>query len=335
MTLRMPRPLHAVGAERRRHRRLPLLPARPAPHAGPLPDRARSSLPGNPARRAPRDPVPRPTRTRSRPPSSSTRRTPARAGPASATAACRTATTSTTRRGSAPGRPGAQESVDAPGVRRAAGRPAAGSIMQVHYNLLAGTGPDRSATLLRLAPPSAHLTPLETMLLPAPGRAAVPPRPHRQPALRPRRRHRGRRTTRFGDGRVRPTTGCTCCAATSVTPRCTTCTRTINQTDDDPGRRRVTCTCSAARSGSQVDPGTPRARTILDIPVWDFDNQGGQADQAGHAARRATPSRSPAATSSGCATSCRRSQGQPDRYVVWGEGTTDEMCLGILTVTHP
>jgi hypothetical protein len=28
-------------------------------------------------------------------------------------------------------------------------------------------------------------------------------------------------------------------------------------------------------------------------------------------------------------------QGQPDRYVVWGEGTMDEMCLGILTVTHP
>ena len=24
-----------------------------------------------------------------------------------------------------------------------------------------------------------------------------------------------------------------------------------------------------------------------------------------------------------------------DRYVVWGEGTTDEMCLGILTVTRP
>jgi hypothetical protein len=28
-------------------------------------------------------------------------------------------------------------------------------------------------------------------------------------------------------------------------------------------------------------------------------------------------------------------RGQPDRYVVWGEGTQDEMCLGILTVTHP
>ena len=24
----------------------------------------------------------------------------------------------------------------------------------------------------------------------------------------------------------------------------------------------------------EVDPGTPQARTVLDIPVWDFDNQG-------------------------------------------------------------
>ena len=28
-------------------------------------------------------------------------------------------------------------------------------------------------------------------------------------------------------------------------------------------------------------------------------------------------------------------EGIPDKYVVWGEGTTDEMCLGILTVTRP
>ena len=27
-------------------------------------------------------------------------------------------------------------------------------------------------------------------------------------------------------------------------------------------------------------------------------------------------------------------EGQPDRYVVWGEGSTDEMCLGILQVAH-
>jgi hypothetical protein len=29
------------------------------------------------------------------------------------------------------------------------------------------------------------------------------------------------------------------------------------------------------------------------------------------------------------------SEGLPERYVVWGEGTTDEMCLGIVMVTRP
>ena len=28
-------------------------------------------------------------------------------------------------------------------------------------------------------------------------------------------------------------------------------------------------------------------------------------------------------------------EGKPDRYVLWGEGTTDEMCLGIVMVTRP
>jgi hypothetical protein len=27
-------------------------------------------------------------------------------------------------------------------------------------------------------------------------------------------------------------------------------------------------------------------------------------------------------------------KGQQERYVVWGEGTTDEMCLGIVMVTR-
>jgi hypothetical protein len=69
--------------------------------------------------------------------------------------------------------------------------------------------------------------------------------------------------------------------------------------------------------------------------VWDFDNQG------------AVPLRKPAEVEPGdtVRVTCRHSQqlrdllpafeGQPDRYVVWGDGTTDEMCLGILLVTRP
>jgi hypothetical protein len=113
----------------------------------------------------------------------------------------------------------------------------------------------------------------------------------------------------------------------------TTCTRTIDQ----PTTIRAVAGHMHLLGRSikvQVDPGTPRERTILDIPVWNFDNQ---------TARVIKPvSLQPGET---VKVTCKHVQwlrdqlpafaGQPDRYVVWGEGTTDEMCLGILTVTHP
>jgi hypothetical protein len=85
----------------------------------------------------------------------------------------------------------------------------------------------------------------------------------------------------------------------------------------------------------EVNPGTPRARTILDIPMWDFDNQGSRPTPPIRLQRGDTVK-----------VTCTHSQdlrdrlpafaGQrEDRYVLWGEGTTDEMCLGILLVTRP
>jgi hypothetical protein len=82
----------------------------------------------------------------------------------------------------------------------------------------------------------------------------------------------------------------------------------------------------------EVNPGTPRARTVLDIPVWDFDNQGAKPIKPVHLAPFDT-----------VRVTCRHVQwlrdklpafeGQQEKYVVWGEGTTDEMCLGLLQVT--
>ena len=84
----------------------------------------------------------------------------------------------------------------------------------------------------------------------------------------------------------------------------------------------------------EVNPGTDRAQTVLDIPVWDFDDQG---------ARPVEPVRLD--TWDTVKVTCKHVQwlrdelpafeGQEDRYVVWGEGTTDEMCLGMLQVTRP
>ena len=226
--------------------------------------------------------------------------------------------------------PGARESVDAPGY----GVPlAAGSriVMQVHYNLLGGPRPDRSATLLRLAPPGARLTPLETMLLPAP--VELPCRPgHTGSPLCDRTASIADVVTRFGPvGQTDNWLNLLCGEQRDT--EVTTCTRTMRQT-----------TTIHAVAGHmhllgrsiriQVDPGTPRQRTILDIPVWDFDHQ---------AAQPVKPvTLHPGET---VKVTCRHVQwlrdqlpsfaGQPDRYVVWGEGTTDEMCLGILSVTHP
>jgi hypothetical protein len=82
------------------------------------------------------------------------------------------------------------------------------------------------------------------------------------------------------------------------------------------------------------NPGTPRARTLLDIGVWDFDNQRSRPIPPVHLRKGDTVT-----------VTCRHDQslrdllpsfkGQPERYVMWGEGTTDEMCLGILLVTRP
>ncbi len=75
-------------------------------------------------------------------------------------------------------------------------------------------------------------------------------------------------------------------------------------------------------------------KTVLDIPVWDFDDQ---------KSRPVHPVK--VAPGDDLTVTCRHDQslrdqlpafaGQPERYVVWGEGTTDEMCLGILLVTRP
>ena len=85
----------------------------------------------------------------------------------------------------------------------------------------------------------------------------------------------------------------------------------------------------------EVNPGTPEAKTILDIPIWDFDNQG---------AVPIDPIKLDAFDT--LKVTCRHQQwlrddqsafetAREDRYVVWGDGTTDEMCLGMVQVTRP
>ena len=205
--------------------------------------------------------------------------------------------------------------------------------MQVHYNLLAGDEPD---TVRRPAAAGARrradLTPLHTCCCrPRSSCPAGPATTTARCATATPRSPTSRRASATGPGSTGDLLHLLCGGRADAGAGARRCTRTVDRADDDPRRRPATCTCSAARSRIEVNPGTPRARTVLDIPVWDFDNQGAKPIDAG-APRAGDTVKVTCRTSSGCATSCRPSRASPDRYVVWGEGTTDEMCLGMLQV---
>ena len=204
-------------------------------------------------------------------------------------------------------------------------------IMQVHYNLLAGPRPDVTTAQLRLAAPHAHLDPLETVLLPAP--VELPCRAgHDDAPLCDRAKALADVSERFGPAGLAADYLHLLCGPVEPGP-VQTCTRTMQ----GPATIRATAGHMHLLGRSikiEVDPGTPRARTVLDIGTWDFDNQGSRPVEPVHLRRGDT-----------VRVTCRHDQslrdllpafkGQPDRYVLWGEGTTDEMCLGILLVTRP
>ena len=205
-------------------------------------------------------------------------------------------------------------------------------VLQVHYNLLHGATPDRTAVDLRVSTKS--LTPLDTMLLPAP--VELPCRPGHAGPLCDRGAAVLDVSARFGANSGRMVAGLLLLCQGSFTPRpgaTQSCTRTV----EEPATVR-TVAGHMHRLGSSIridlNPGTAKARTLLDTSVWDFDNQGAVSIR-------------PATVKPGdrLQVTCTHDQawrdklpelrGIPERYVVWGEGTTDEMCLGILGVTRP
>jgi hypothetical protein len=206
-------------------------------------------------------------------------------------------------------------------------------ILQVHYNLLAGQGPDTTSVKLRTVPGDSDLRALETMLLPAP--VELPCLPDEQGPLCDRDAAVEDTIERFGGESLRTIWGLQLiCDGDLVEPRAgatQSCTHTVEQP--------VTVYASAGHMhllGREIsivaNAGTPRETTLLDIETWDFDNQG------------ARPLAQPFEMDAGdtLTVTCTHDatlreklpalQGSDPRYITWGEGTTDEMCLGILTV---
>ena len=210
-------------------------------------------------------------------------------------------------------------------------------VMQVHYNLLNGHAVDRSRAVLTVAPASAGLTPVRTMLLPAPVELGCTTAEHgrlcnRSAALLDLARKYGQYAALVPAGLL------LLCGRDASNPKpspVTSCDRRI----DRPTRILAVgghMHLLGASIELELNPGTRRARVLLDIPRWDFHWQ--------NAYTLATPI--VAEPGDVVRVTCRydmtkraRPQhGTPiprtPRYVLWGEGTTDEMCLGVLQVTR-
>jgi hypothetical protein len=207
-------------------------------------------------------------------------------------------------------------------------------VMQIHYNLLAtggkSGGSDQSAIRLRLTDGSVPLKPLQTAQLPAP--VELPCAANETGPLCDRQTAVSDVIKRFGTDVGDTING--------LTQRCNQGQAPVAGTTQHCDRKTPVGGTIYAVAGHmhllgrsikvELNPGTPAAQTLLDVPNFNFDDQS------------IRPLAKPVTVKAGdtfrvtCThdVSLRRQLPQlrtlQPRYVVWGDGTSDEMCLGLI-----
>ncbi|MFI6818000.1 monooxygenase [Nonomuraea sp. NPDC050328] len=83
----------------------------------------------------------------------------------------------------------------------------------------------------------------------------------------------------------------------------------------------------------ELNPGKPDGRTLLNVPEYNFDNQAIQPLPEPVAVGKGDTIRVTCTHDAGLRAQLPLLSKLPPRYVVWGEGTQDEMCLGILVTS--
>ncbi len=204
-------------------------------------------------------------------------------------------------------------------------------VMQVHYNLLVGDRPVKNSLVLHVVPAATPLRPLKLDLMPAPPDIPCPagvigPLCDRTASL-------ANLGQRFGQSAVDfVNTVESVCGRNSANP---------------PAGDTTSCDWPIYRSGYIVragahmhllgssftmvlDPGTAKAKTILNVPAYNFHYQ------------RAYNLKTPVAVSAGdtvrvtCTYQPKLAQELPalrkvpPHFVTWGDGSSDEMCLGLM-----
>ena len=201
-------------------------------------------------------------------------------------------------------------------------------VVQMHFNTLTGGGADTSLVRLRLSPAAGSAKKaLNTMLLPAP--VELPCRlGHTESPLCDRAAAIDDVKTRFGETVATADLLHVLCGGDPIgdTQQCTRSVREPMVIRAAAGHMHL-----LGRSITiDVDKGTPQAKRILDVPVYDFDDQGSRALSEPVTLQKGQTLTVTCTHDQSLRDQLPAFQGTPERYVVWGEGTTDEMCLGIV-----
>jgi hypothetical protein len=210
-------------------------------------------------------------------------------------------------------------------------------IMQVHYNLLATNGKagstDQSSIRLRLADGSIPMTALGTFQLPAP--VELPCTAKEKGPLCDRDAAIADVTHRFGEDIGHAENG--------LVQRCSDGQPKPGTTQhcDHPAEGPATVYAVAGHMHLlgraikiEINPGTPRAVTLLNIKVYNFDDQAIRPLAKPFKIKQGDVIRVTCTHDAGLRSLLPQLQPLPPRYVVWGDGTSDEMCLGLLVGTQ-
>ncbi|MEV6637238.1 monooxygenase [Actinoplanes sp. NPDC051470] len=209
-------------------------------------------------------------------------------------------------------------------------------LLQVHYNLLATDGrpgeTDQSGVRLRLTKGTAATTPLETTPVQAP--IELPCATGESGPLCDRATAIADVTKRFG-AEVGETEG-------QLLQQCSNGKPVPGNTQrcDYPVPQPVRVYAGLGHMHLlgrsikvEVNPGTANAKTLLDVPAFNFDDQKYQVLPTPSDVKAGDIVRVTCTHDASLRKLLPQLSKLPPRYVVWGDGTSDEMCSGILTTS--
>jgi Copper type II ascorbate-dependent monooxygenase, C-terminal domain len=212
-------------------------------------------------------------------------------------------------------------------------------IMQVHYNLLAVQGKqvpsDQSGIKLRLMDARSKTTPLLTRLLPAPVELACPsgvtgPLCDRDASVFDV-------IKRFGDHAGATVAGLNLLCDEGRTP-VAAATQSCVQPVDTAGLIYAVNGHMHLLGKSikiELNPGKPGAKVLLDNENYNFDDQSGKVLPKPVAIKPGDTLKVTCTHDADRRAKLAQLRGVAPRYVVWGDGSSDEMCLGIVVWAKP